>query len=78
MLTSLITSTLHLDMKTQDHYPSYSDNTGIKSQQQNWTSNYYRKNLYHEVCSYLEEEEEAQRNLYDEIDILFSRGRISL
>jgi hypothetical protein len=65
-------------MKSQDHCQSYSDNTGTRSHQQNWTSNYYTKNLYHEVCSYLEEEEEAQRNLYDEVDILFSRGRNTL
>ena len=75
MLTSLITSTLHSSMKTQDHYPSYSDNTGIKSHQLNWTSNHTSKYLYHEVCRYFEEEEEAQRNLYDEVDILFSRRR---
>ena len=73
MLTSLITSTLHLDMKSQEHCPLYSDNTGIV-----YNLHISTNSLYHEVCRYFKEEEEAQRNLYDEIDILFSRGRISL
>ena len=36
------------------------------------------KRFYDEVCRYFEEEEEGQRDLYKEIELLFSRRRKSL
>jgi len=60
------------------HYPSSFVNTGTAFT--GWTNSYPYPmyDIYHEVCRYLEEEEETLKDQYAEVDLLFSRGRIPL
>ena len=58
--------TSHYDM-TMGRYQSSSLRNGKTSTQ--LTSDWF----YNEVCRYFEEDQEAQRDLYKEVDILFPR-----
>lgn len=52
---------------TMGHYQSSSRRNGKTSTQ--LTSDWF----YNEVCRYFEEDQEAQQDLYKEVDILFPR-----
>ena len=58
--------TSRYDMTT-GHYPSSFRRNGKTSTQ--LTSDWF----YNEVCRYFEEDQEAQQDLYKEVDILFPR-----
>ena len=70
--TSHKSLTLHSNIMSQEHSLLYSHLIGDTSTPSQ------SKRFYDEVCRYFEEEEEGKRDLYEEIELLFSRRRRTL